>query len=129
MNPPTRPLPLGLLAVDERLEDDDDAVQRGEVLLELLLDLGRVVAELDVEVLAVGAGAHGGGEDGLDEEAVVGLQGARVRGAEGVGELGGGVLEVVLEGLAGEFETAGLALAGESWPGWGRGRGRTERTG
>lgn len=106
-------------------------MQRGKVFLELLLDLGRVVAELDVEVLAVGAGAHGGGEDGLDEEAVVGLEGARVRGAEGVGELGGGVLEVVLEGLAGEFQAAGLALASESRLGWvGEGeRGRMERTG
>lgn len=103
----SHPLPLGLLAVDKGLEDGDDALQRREVGLELLLDLALVVAELDVEVLAVGAGAHGGGEDGLDEEAVVGLQGARVRGAEGVGELGGGVLEVVLEGLAGEFEAAG----------------------
>jgi hypothetical protein len=32
-----------------------------------------VVAELAVEVLAVRAGAHGGAEDGLHEEAMVGL--------------------------------------------------------
>lgn len=81
------PLPLRLLAIEKRLDDSNDLVERSEVLAQLLLDLLLVVAELGVEVLAVGAGGHGGAEDGLDEEAVVRLERDAVGAAERVRQL------------------------------------------
>lgn len=99
-------LPLGLLAVEEVLEDFDNLGQRGEVHLEVVSDLFVVVAELGIEVLAVRAGAHGGAEDGLDDEAVVRLEGLAVGGAERIGNFLGRVGGVLGEGEAGEFETA-----------------------
>lgn len=75
-------LPLCLLAVDKGLQDADDLVQGAQVLLHELVDLGLVVSQLLVEVVAGGAGAHGGTEEGLDHEAVVGLEGGAVGVAE-----------------------------------------------
>jgi len=103
-------LPLRLLAREERLENADDLVQRGQVRPQLLEDLVEVVAELGVEVLAVGAGAHGGAEDGLDHEAVVRLERDAVGAAEGVRQLGRGVGEVLAERDAGELEAAAMRL-------------------
>lgn len=98
-------LPLGLLGVDKLLEDAHDLLQGGKVGRHLLGDLGLVVTELGVEVFSVWAGAHGGAEDGLDDEAVVRLEGGAVGVAEGVCELLGGVGDVGLEAEAGELET------------------------
>lgn len=97
-------LPLGLLAVEEVLEDADNLCEGGEVGLELGVDLVAVVAELGVKVLAVRAGAHGSAEDGLDDEAVVRLEGVAVGGAERIGQLLGGVAGVLAQGEAGELE-------------------------
>lgn len=83
----SRRLPLGILGGHETLEDTDDLLQAHEVRPELELDLFGVITEFGVEVLAVGTGAHGGTEDGLDDKAVVGLQGGAVGSAKGVGEL------------------------------------------
>lgn len=98
-------LPLGLLAVEELLENANNLGESSEVDLEIAVDLGAVVAELGVKVLAVGASAHGGAEDGLDEEAVVRLEGAAVGSAEGVGKLLVGLGRVGSQGEAGEFKT------------------------
>lgn len=78
--------------------------QRGQVALKLLLDLSIVAAKLGVEVLPVWCGAHGGAEQRLDDERVVGLECVAVGIAEGVGELLLGVRDVVAEGLGGEVE-------------------------
>ena len=96
---------LDALAVEEGLEDIDNLLESGKVLLELSADPLLVAAELAVEVLTVRAGAHGGAENGLDEEAVVGLEGDIVGGTEGGRKLlvGGG--NVVGETLACELET------------------------
>ena len=101
---------LDALAVEEGLENFDNVLESGEVLLELSIDLVLVVAELAVEVLAVGAGAHGGAEDGLDEEAVVRLEGDVVGGAEGGRKLLVSSNDVVGETLACELETSGELL-------------------
>jgi hypothetical protein len=98
-------LPLGVLGLEEGLEDGNNALESGQVRAEVVLDLGLVAAELGIKVLAVGAGAHGGGEEGLDHEAVVGLKGGSVGGAERVGELLGRVGLVGGEGERGEFKT------------------------
>jgi hypothetical protein len=97
-------LPLGVLAVQEALEDSNDLLQGGEVDAQLLLNLGLIGTKLGIEVLAVRASTHGGAEDGLDEEAVVGLQGGAVCGAERVGKLFGAGRDVLAEGNAGELE-------------------------
>lgn len=98
---------LETLADEEGLQDVDNLLESGKVLLELGIDLVLVIAELAVKVLAVRTGTHGGAEDGLDQEAVVGLEGAIVGSAEGGRELlvGGG--DIVGETLAGEVETSG----------------------
>lgn len=69
-----------------------------------------VIPKLHVEVLAVRARRHGSAEDGLDEEAVVGLEGRAVGVAEGDGEFLGRELHVLGERDAGEVEAAGEAL-------------------
>lgn len=96
---------LDALAVEEGLEDVDKVLESCEVLLELSVDLVLVVTELGIEVLAVRASAHGGAEDGLDEEAVVGLEGDIVGSAEGGGKLlvSGG--DIVGKTFASELET------------------------
>jgi hypothetical protein len=66
-------LPFGILGIEETLEDADDLLEALQVYAKFFLNLLVVVAELAVEVLAVRAGAHGGAEDGLHEEAMVGL--------------------------------------------------------
>ena len=98
-------LPLGLLAVEELLENANNLGESSEVDLEVAGDLGVVIAKLGVKVLAVGASAHSGAEDGLDEEAVMRLEGAAVGGAERVGELFVGLGRVGRQGEAGELET------------------------
>lgn len=69
------------------------------------MDLRLVATELSIKVLAVWACRHGGGENRLDQEAVVWLKSGAVGVAEGDGELVGG-LDVRGEREAGEFETA-----------------------
>lgn len=75
-------LPLSLLGLKETLEDADNLLEGGQVGAELGGNLLLIRTKLGIEVLAVGAGAHGGAEDGLDEEAVVWLEGAAVGVAE-----------------------------------------------
>lgn len=101
---------LDALAVEEGLEDVDKVLESCEVLLELRVDLVLVVTELGIEVLAVRASAHGGAEDGLDEEAVVGLEGDIVGSAERGRKLlvSGG--DVVGKTFASELETPGDLL-------------------
>lgn len=99
-------LPLGLLAVDELLEDGDNPGERSKVRIELSPDEFGSLAKLFVEVLAVGDGTHSSAEDGLDNPAVERLQGVGIRGPERVGQLLRGVGDVASEGLAGEIETA-----------------------
>ena len=99
-------LPLRLLPALELLQNANNLLQAGEPGIELLVDALLVVAQVGVEGLAVGRGAHGGGEDGLDHEGVVGLEGVAVGGAEGLGELAGGFGEVVAEALGGEVEAS-----------------------
>lgn len=102
------PLPLSLLASQESLEDLNNLLQSIKISLKILLDLGRIITHLAVEILAVGTRGHGGAEDGFDEEGVEGLEGFGVGGAEGVGEFLVGVLEAEDEGAAGEVEASGL---------------------
>ncbi|KAI6770938.1 hypothetical protein HG531_009793 [Fusarium graminearum] len=99
------------MSVDERLEDVDDLGEGSKVSLEVGLNLLRVLAKLGVEVLSVGDGRHGGAEDRLDDEAVVGLQGVTVGSAERVSKLLRGVGDVALKGLAGEVKTTRELLA------------------
>jgi hypothetical protein len=102
-------LPLSLRTVDELLEDGDNLGEGSKISLEVGLDLLGVLAELGIEVLSVGDGGHGGAEDRLDDEAVVGLQGVAVGSAERVSKLLRGVGDVALKGLAGEVKaTIGL---------------------
>lgn len=100
-------LPLRLLAVDKWLQDAHNLLERGQPGLELLVELGRrsVLSDLLVEVGALRAVAHGGGEDLLDDEVVVGLESLTVGVGEGDGELLRGVLRVGAEGLGHEVET------------------------
>ena len=108
-------LPLSLLLGQELVQCSNNLLQRREVRLQLLLNLGVVLAKLGVEVLPVRCGAHGGAEERLDDEGVVGLECAGIGLAEGVGELLGGVGEVVAEGLGGEVEAAGAGRVSDGW--------------
>src|ERR1700712_2625199 len=67
-------LPLGLLSIQESLQNANNILQSRQVCPQLGLDLCLVGSQLFVEHLAVWAGTHGGAEDRLDEEAVVGLE-------------------------------------------------------
>jgi hypothetical protein len=98
-------LPLGL-GGNKLLKDSDDLSKRSKVGLELVLNLLRVLTELGVEVLSVGNGGHSGAEDGLDHEAVVGLQGVSVGSAERVSKLLFLVGDVFLKTLAGEVKAS-----------------------
>jgi hypothetical protein len=97
-------LPLRLLPSLELLQDAHNLLQARKPSIKLLVDTLLIVTEVLVESSAVRRGAHGGGEDGLDHEGVVGLEGVAVGGAEGLGELGGGVGEVGAEALGCEVE-------------------------
>lgn len=99
-------LPLGVLPGQELVQYRNNLLQRRKVCLQLLLDLGVIAAQLGVEVLPVWCGAHGGAEERLNDERVVGLEGVAVGVTERVGELLVGVGEVVAEGLGGEVEAA-----------------------
>lgn len=87
------------------LENTDNLGESSEIDLEIARDLGLVVAELGIKVLAVWTSAHGGAEDGLDEEAVVRLEGAAVGGAEGVSKLLIGLGRVGGQGEAGKLKS------------------------
>jgi hypothetical protein len=65
-----------------------------------------VAAQFLIEVFAVRTRGHGEVEDGLHDEAVVGLERVAVGGAEGDRELVAGGGEVLREGLGGEIESA-----------------------
>jgi hypothetical protein len=97
-------LPLSLLPSLELLQNANNLLQARKPGIELLVDAFLVVTEVLVESSAVRRGAHGGGEDGLDHEGVVGLEGVAVGGAEGLGELGSRVGEVGAEALGCEVE-------------------------
>jgi len=103
-------LPLGLLPSLELLQNADNLLQARKPCIELLVDTRLVVTKVLVEGSAVRSGAHGGGEDGLDHERVVGLEGVAVGGAEGFGELGSRVGEVGAEALSCKVEGSVRAM-------------------
>lgn len=82
-------LPLGLLPGEELVQDGNILLQRSQPLLQLSLNLGLVVSQLLVKVGTVWSSAHGGAENGLDDERVVGLEGVSVGVTEGLGKLDG----------------------------------------
>lgn len=100
-------LPLSLLSSQELLQNSHDLLERGQPGVELLVHTLAVLAQLGVEVGAVRGGAHGGAENRLDDERVVGFEGVAVGGAEGLGQLGFGVRQVGAQGLRGEVEASG----------------------
>lgn len=102
-------LPLGILAINKRLEDANDLVQRSQPGLELLIKLlwWGVLADLLVEISTLWAVAHGSGEDLLDDEVVVGLKGLAVGVGEGGGELLCRGLGVGAEGLGHKVKATG----------------------
>lgn len=104
-------LPLGLLAAQEGGHDGHNRGQSLQVRLELFRNNLGAVAQLGKEVLAVRAGAHGGAEDGLNQERVVGLEGDGVGLAERIGKLLSGLAQSSLQSLAGEVKTARKLLA------------------
>lgn len=98
-------LPLGFLALLEGLQDGHHLLQGNNLLVHLGNDLGLVITQLGVEVLAVRSRGHRSAEDRLDQEGVVRLEGAAVGFTEGLGQFLGGVVEVVAESLGSEVET------------------------
>lgn len=98
-------LPLGLLGLHETLQNADNLVESGQVDPQIRGDLGLISSKLGVEIFTVWAGAHGSTEDGLDQEAVVRLQGRAVCVSEGVGKLLRLLGHVGAEGEAGKVET------------------------
>ena len=102
---PSKYLPLSLLAALESLQYADNILKSSQVCSQLNGDLG-LVSQLGVEVPTVGAGAHGGREDGLDEEAVVGLEGLAVCVSERSGEFFGFLGQVLAQCNTREFQTS-----------------------
>lgn len=100
-------LPLSRLGILESLQDGDHLLQSSDLLGQLGSNLGLILTQLLVEVLAVWGGRHGSTEDRLDNPGVVGLEGVAVGTAERVGEFRGGVVDVVTEGLDGKVEASG----------------------
>ena len=117
-------LPLRLRPINKLFQDRYDLLERSKVGLKLFLNLVGVLAELGVEVLTVGNGGHSGAEDGLDHEAVVGLQGVAVGSAERVSKLLLLLGDVVLKTLAGEVKASAILLAVDVY----RQRGNPYRT-
>lgn len=105
-------LPLGILAVNKRLKDANNFVQRSQPRLELLIKLlwRGVLADLLVEISPLWAVAHGSREDLLDDEVVVGLKGLAVGVGEGGGELLSRGLGVGAEGLGHEVKATGRGI-------------------
>lgn len=99
-------LPLGLLTGHELVKDGEVLLQTRQPLGELLLNLCLVITKLGVEVLPVGGSAHGGAEDGLDEEGVVWLKRVAVGCAEGDAKFLARGAEVLAEGLSSEVKSA-----------------------
>lgn len=99
-------LPLILLPAQELLKYVDPLLQRRQPVAQLLVHPRLIVAQLGVEVLPVGGGRHGGGEDRLDEHAVELLKGVAVGVAEGDGEFFVWVREVLAECLRREVESS-----------------------
>ena len=94
----------------KRLQDDDNLLERGEPRTQLGRDVLLVIAQLLVEVGAVGAGLHGERKHALDEEVVVLLERGAVRGIERLGQLVGR-LDVLAQRLRRELEPAAALLA------------------
>lgn len=82
---PSIHLPLRLLPVQEALQNSHLLLQRSQPDSQLSSNLGRVVTQLDIEVLSVRACRHSGAEDGLNHEAVVGLESRAISISEGGG--------------------------------------------
>lgn len=103
-------LPLGFLPFLECFQNFDLVLQSCKPGLQAVIRLRRFGSKLCEEVLAVGGGGHGSIENGLDQEAVVRLEGVSVRGTERVGQFLGGCADVLAEGLGGEIETTKCRL-------------------
>ena len=98
-------LPLSLLGLLETLEDAHNLLQGCQPGPQLIMDLFLVVSKLGVKVLPVRASSHGSTEDGLDEEAMMGLESGAISGAERVGQFLGAGGDITGESDGSEFET------------------------
>lgn len=96
------PLPFRLLPPLKPLQNRHLPLQGLQPLPRRLVHLLVIIAQLRVKVLPVRRRGHGGAENGLHHEGMVGFQGAGVGGPEGGRELFGGVLEVRTDAEGGE---------------------------
>ena len=99
-------LPFRLLPPLKLLQNAHLPLQRLQPFPRLLLHQSLIIAQFRKEVFAVRCRGHGGTEDGFHHEGVVGFERVAVGVPERGRELFGGVLEVVLDALGGEIETA-----------------------
>jgi hypothetical protein len=100
------PLPLRFLPALELLQNAYNLLEAPKPLIELLVHACLIISQVCVESFTVRRGTNGSAENRLDHERVVGFEGVAVGGAEGLGELGGGLGEVVAEALGGEVEAS-----------------------
>lgn len=105
--------PLVLLAGLETLDNANEVLQGSQVRSQLGLDLVLVGTQFLVERLAVWASAQGGGEDGLDQEAVVRLQRSAVRVSERLGELLRGLGYVLAQCNTREVQATARRIIGQ----------------
>lgn len=97
--PLSTPLPLRLLTPRKYPQNPHHLLQPRQPLFQLRTHLRLIATQLSIKVLTVRRSAHGGAEDGLDDERVVRLERVAVSVAEGVGELFGRICEVVAKAL------------------------------
>ena len=98
-------LPLRLFPSLKLLQNPDLLLQRLQPCIRRTIHLRLIIAQLRVEIFAVGCSAHGGVEDRLDNERVVRLERVAVGVAEGDGEFLGRVGDIVADCLGGEIKT------------------------
>ena len=95
---------LCFLCSQEVIQGLDNVFKAAQPSTKLFLNTGLVVAELGVEVFAIGSRTHGGTEDGLDHETVVLAEGVAVGCAERDTDFLVAVGKVLAESLSGEVE-------------------------
>lgn len=66
-----RCLPFRLLGRQELVQNGDILLQVHKPIIQLFANSRLVIAQLCIEILSVWGGAHGGGEDWLDEHGVM----------------------------------------------------------
>jgi hypothetical protein len=104
-------LPLGLLPLQETLQDRNDLLQTCQPNPQLRSHLLHICTQLRIKVLTVRSRRHGGAENGLHHEGMVGLEGAAIGISEGGRELLTCGSDVLGEGDGREIETSGGMLA------------------